>query len=113
MNTRKQAEEIVGKLNIDEKLRFFAGHPEIERLGLPMLHFGGEGAHGLQARAGQGEPFPPTATTSFPQPIGMAGSFDMELIREAGNVTGTEARAFYNIQGKKAGITRWAPTVDL
>lgn len=29
--------------------------------------------------------------TSFPQPIGMSASWDPELIKQAGEVTGTEA----------------------
>lgn len=31
-------------------------------------------------------------TTSFPQSIGMSASWDPELIKQAGEVTGTEAR---------------------
>ena len=48
----------------------------------------------------------------FTQPIGMAASFDRELIRRAGDVTGKESRAFENAVGK-AGHLRLAPTVDL
>ena len=48
----------------------------------------------------------------FTQPIGMAASFDRELLRRAGDVTGKESRAFENAGGK-AGHLRLAPTVDL
>lgn len=112
-STRKEAEKIVSKLNIDEKLKMFAGHAAVERIGLKEYRFGGEAAHGLQARSGQGESYGPTKSTSFTQPIGMAASFDKELIREAGDVVGTEVRAFHNIHNKGIGTTRWAPTVDL
>ena len=42
----------------------------------------------------------------------MAATFDRDLIREAGNVTGKESRAFANAVGK-GGHCRLAPTVDL
>ena len=83
-----------------------------ECLGLAVSTCGGEGAHGVQARAGQGEAYPPTPTTSFTQPIGMAATFDRELIRRAGDVTGKESRAFENAVGK-SGHCRLAPTVDM
>lgn len=112
-DTREIAKEIVSKLTIEEKLQMFVNHVEVERLNLPSIYFGGEAAHGLQARSGQGESYEPTKSTSFTQPIGMAASFDKELIKEAGDVVGTEVRAFYNMQNKSVGIMRWAPTVDL
>lgn len=112
-STKDEAERIVSQLTIDEKLQMFAGHVAVERLGIKAYKFGGEAAHGLQARSGQGEAYEPTKSTSFTQPIGMAASFDKELIREAGDVVGTEARAFHNIHDKGIGTTRWAPTIDL
>ena len=113
LSVSERADWIISQLTVEEKVQCFAGHPAFDRIGLPEFRFGGEGAHGLQARAGQHEPYPPTDSTGFTQPIGMVASWDKELIREAGNVTGTEARAFYNAYGKKHGATRWAPTVDL
>ena len=51
-------------------------------------------------------------TTSFPQPIGMSASWDTELIKQAGEVTGTEARVIWH-RHPDYGLSRWAPTVDL
>ena len=51
-------------------------------------------------------------TTSFPQPIGMSASWDPELIKQAGEVTGTEARVIWH-RHPDYGLSRWAPTVDL
>lgn len=113
LSVNERAKYIVSQLTLEEKFMMFAGHREVKRLNLPDYRFGGEAAHGLQARSGQGEPFPPTNSTSFTQPIGMAQSFDKDLIKAAGDVTGKEARAFYNMQNKQYGSTRWAPTVDL
>ena len=51
-------------------------------------------------------------TTSFPQPIGMSASWDPELIKQACEVTGTEARVIWH-RHPDYGLSRWAPTVDL
>lgn len=51
-------------------------------------------------------------TTSFPQPIGMSASWDPELIKQAGEVTGNEARVIWH-RHPDYGLSRWAPTVDL
>ena len=44
---------------------------------------------GRNDQNGLGEP---DISTSFPQPIGMSATWDTELIKRAGEVTGTEAR---------------------
>ena len=75
-------------MTLEEKFSCFTLWLRNERLGISVSTCGGEGAHGVQARAGQKEAYPPTPTTSFTQPIGMAATFDRDLIRKAGNVTG-------------------------
>ncbi len=112
LSDRERAEYLLSQLTLEEKTEWFTLRIRNDRLGLKVSTCGGEGAHGVQARAGQGEPYPPTPTTSFTQPIGMAATFDRELIRKAGDVTGKEARAFENAVGK-SGHGRLAPTVDL
>ena len=112
LSDRERAEWLVSQMTVDEKYDWFTLRIRNERLGLTVATIAGEGAHGVQARAGQGEMHPPTPTTSFTQPIGMAATFDRELIRKAGDVTGKESRAFENAVGK-GGHCRLAPTVDL
>ena len=108
----ERAKYLVSQMTIEEKCSWFSLRVRNERLGIAASTCGGEGAHGVQARGGQNEPFPPTPTTSFTQPIGMAATFDRELIRRAGDVTGKESRAFGNAVGK-GGHGRLGPTVDL
>ena len=112
LTDRERAEWLVSQMTLEEKFACFGPWFRNERLGIAGSTIGGEGAHGVQARAGQGELFPPTATTSFTQPIGMAATFDRELIRKAGDVTGKESRAFANAVSK-GGHGRLAPTVDM
>jgi beta-glucosidase len=108
----ERAKWLVSQLTPEEKFGCFSVGIRIPRLGIAASTCGGEGAHGVQARAGQREAYPPTPTTSFPQPIGMAATFDRELIRRAGDVTGKESRAFANAVGK-GGNGRLGPTIDL
>ncbi len=112
MTDRERAEYLVSQMTLEEKFACFTLRLRNDRLKFAVSTCGGEGAHGVQARAGQGEAYPPTPTTSFTQPIGMAASFDRELIRKAGDVTGKESRAFENAVGK-SGHLRLCPTVDL
>ena len=85
---KKRAEALVEQMTIAEmigQLRFDA--PAIDRLGIPAYNWWNEGVHGV-ARAG-------TATV-FPQAIGMAAAWDVEMMKEIGDVIAEEARAKYN-----------------
>jgi len=64
------------------QLRYDA--PAIPRLGVPAYNWWNEGLHGV-ARAGR--------ATVFPQPIGLAATFDSALIHRVATAIGTEARA--------------------
>ena len=108
----ERAKWLVSQITPEEKFTCFSVGIRCERLGIAASTCGGEGAHGVQARAGQREAYAPTPTTSFTQPIGMAATFDRELIRRAGDVTGKESRAFANAVSK-GGNGRLGPTVDL
>ncbi len=112
LSVRERAEWLVSQMTMEEKFECFTLRIRNERLGIDVSTCGGEGAHGVQARAGQREAYPPTPTTSFTQPIGMAATFDRDLIRKAGDVTGKESRAFGNAVSK-GGHSRLGPTIDL
>lgn len=108
---RRRAEELVGQMTVEERasqLRYDA--PAIERLGVPAYNWWGEALHGV-ARAG--------VATSFPQAIGMAATFDTELLQKAGDVAATEGRAKYNAYAAEndrdiyKGLTFWSPNVNI
>lgn len=108
---RQKAEKLVSQMTIEERasqLRYDA--PAIERLGVPAYNWWGEALHGV-ARAG--------VATSFPQAIGMAATFDTELIKKAGDVSAIEGRAKYNaFSGENdrdiyKGLTFWSPNVNI
>ena len=108
---RIQAEELVAKMTAQEKIsqmRFDA--PAIERLGIPAYNWWNECLHGV-ARSG--------AATVFPQPIGMAASFDEALLQSVADAVATEARAKYNEYRTFGdtqiyqGLTMWSPNINI
>ncbi len=103
---------LLSQMTLEEKLSSLSGFGGgIERLGIPPVSPGGEAAHGVEQRNDQFVISDPVLTTGFTQPLGMSATWDPELIREAGKVTGEEARVISHGSGR--GLIRWAPTVDL
>ena len=106
-----KARELVGKMTTAEKcaqLKYDA--PAIERLGVPAYNWWCEALHGV-ARSG--------VATVFPQAIGMAASFDDELLYKIGDAISDEARAKYNEYKKFGGtqiyqgLTFWSPNINI
>lgn len=108
---KQRAKELVSQMTVEEmasQLRYDA--PAIERLGIPAYNWWNEGLHGV-ARAG-------TATV-FPQAIGLAATFDTQLIHRTADIIATEARAKYNVAVKEGdrdiykGLTLWSPNINI
>lgn len=113
LSMEERLDWLMSEMTMDEKLGMLATRvPAVERLGIPPMSVGGEAAHGVEARNDQNDLGGPETTTSFPQPIGMSATWDTELIRKAGEVTGKEARVLYHRHPDR-GLSRWAPTIDL
>ena len=109
----KRLDWLMAEMTIEEKLSCLSSRmPALERLGIPAMSVGGEAAHGIEGRNDQNELGAPDISTSFVQPIGMSASWDTDLIRQAGEVTGIEGRVIYHRHPDR-GLSRWAPTVDL
>ena len=107
----QQARELVAQMTLEEKvsqMRYDA--PAIERLGIPAYNWWNECLHGV-GRSG-------TATV-FPQPLGMAASFDESLLEHVAQAISDEARAKYNQYktfgetGIYQGLTFWSPNINL
>ncbi|GFR36724.1 glucan 1,4-alpha-glucosidase [Insulibacter thermoxylanivorax] len=97
--------DLVSRLTRDEKINLMCQYQdEVSRLGIPKYKHGTEAAHGV---AWLGE------ATTFPQPIGLACTWDKDLLHRIGEVIGTEARGFYRKDPAVNGLTIWTPTVDM
>lgn len=104
---------LLEELTLDEKLLLITTRQqEIPRLEIKEFTIGSEAARGLVCRFksddGSETELP---TTVFPEPFGLAATFDTDIMRQMGEVTGIEAR-IYNKQGHSS-LCLWAPTVDL
>ena len=103
----ERAAELTAKLTEEEKLGLLTTHHEaVERLGLSEFYIGTEVARGYVGRERE------RVSTVFPQPVGLASTFDRGLMLLLGEIAGNEARAYYN-KDKKGGLCLWGPTVDM
>lgn len=76
---REKAAALAAQMNLEEKVgQTLYTAPAVERLGIVSYNWWNEALHGV-ARAG-------TATV-FPQAIGMAATFDEELLKQVGDVS--------------------------
>jgi beta-glucosidase len=106
---------IISLMTLDEKIAALGTTTAVPRLGIPDAG-GSEGLHGLVQRSlgglGSQKPVP---TTQFAQVVGMAQTWDADLIRKAGEVQAVEARWLYNHQDKyhRKPLIVWGPNTDL
>lgn len=110
-SAEQRAEDIVSKMTLEEKVsQMVYNSPAIERLGVPEYNWWNEALHGI-ARNG--------IATVFPQAIGLAATWDRDVIYKAASVISDEARAKYNVgisrnkRGIYQGITLWSPNINI
>ena len=108
---RARARDLVGRMTLDEKISQLVNtSAAVPRLGVKKYDWWSEALHGV-ARNGR--------ATVFPEPIGMAASFDPELIREVAEAIGEEGRVKYEAaqavgrQDNCSGLTFWSPNVNI
>jgi len=107
----KRVDDLVSRMTLEEKVsQMMNGAAEIKRLGIPAYDWWNEGLHGV-ARAGY--------ATVFPQAIGLAATWDEELVHSVADVTSTEARAKHHEFarlgdfGRYKGLTFWSPNINI
>ena len=107
-----RAAALVSRMTLSEKAaQIQHGAPAIPRLDVPAYNWWSEGLHGV-ARA--------DIATVFPQVIGMAATWDPELIERVADTVATEFRAKY-IDARAAdggslqyrGLTVWSPNINI
>jgi len=114
-DTRKTIDErvadLVSRLTLEEKAEQMMNNaPGVTRLGVLPYSWWNESLHGV-ARTGR--------ATVFPQNIGLAATFDEDLIKRIGVAISDEAWAKYNIAQKLenysqySGLTFYAPNINI
>ena len=107
-----QARQIVSTLTLDEKVeQLLNGAPAIPRLDIPAYNWWTESLHGA---------FGPGATTNFPQPVGLAATFNDALIQDVAARISTEVQAVYALGRHKPNPNRiggsldtWSPNINI
>ena len=107
----QRVDDLVGRMTLEEKASQLVNQARaIPRLQVPAYDWWSEALHGV-ANAG-------TATV-FPEPIGLAATFDSPLIHDMAVVISTEARAKHN-QAVRAGrrdimegLDFWSPNINI
>ena len=108
---KNRAKELVAQMTLGEKIsQTLHESPAIPRLGVPAYNWWNECLHGV-GRSG--------IATVFPQAIGLAASFDTDMVHEVASAISDEARAKYNEYQKYddggiyKGLTFWSPNINI
>lgn len=106
----KRADDLVARMSLREKVgQMLSNAPAIDRLGVPAYTWWNECLHGVMAG-----PY----STVFPQAIGMAATWDTDLIHQVADAISTEARAKTNDsllhgRGYNPGLDYWSPNINI
>ena len=103
--------DLLGRLTLEEKIGMlnYESKP-VERLGIPEYNWWNECLHGV-ARSG--------IATVYPQAIGLASTWDKDLMKRVAVSISDEGRAKYhnflknNKRGIYQGITYWTPNINI
>nr|WP_111982885.1 glycoside hydrolase family 3 C-terminal domain-containing protein [Dyella jiangningensis] len=106
-----QASRLVAQMTPAEKIsQLQSASPAIPRLNVPAYEWWSEGLHGL-ARDGE--------ATVFPQAIGLAASWDADLLHAVGGAVAAQARdkflatGLHEDHGRYNGLTLWSPNINI
>lgn len=106
-----RVKDLIGRLTLQEKVdQMLMNTPGIPRLDIPPYDYWNEALHGV-GRSGK--------ATIFPQAIGLAATFDSELVYRVSSAVSDEARALHNAAkaagnyNRYSGLTFWTPNVNI
>jgi len=107
----QRVNDLVSRMTLEEKTSQMQDvAPAIPRLNIPAYNWWNEGLHGI-ARSGH--------ASVFPQAIGLAATWNPDLVQRVADVISTEARAKYNDAiahgntGRYYGLTFWSPNINI
>jgi beta-glucosidase len=111
LSIERRVNDLVSRMTLEEKVsQMLNKSPAIERLGVPAYDWWNEALHGV-AYSGN--------ATVFPQAIGLAASWNPDLIYNVATAISDEARAKYNDAVKRDfrkrfyGLTFWSPNINI
>lgn len=112
LSPRERARDLLSRLTLEEKARLMLDEsPAIPRLGIKKFFWWSEALHGAANMGG---------VTVFPEPVGMAASFNDGLLRRVFDAASDEMRAQYNRRMLNGGedekfhsLSVWTPNVNI
>ncbi|AWX43655.1 Xylan 1,4-beta-xylosidase [Flagellimonas maritima] len=111
VDIEERVDDLINRLTLEEKVdQMLMNTSGIPRLNIPPYDYWNEALHGV-GRSGK--------ATIFPQAIGLAATFDHDLIYMVSSAISDEARAMYNVAQaaenykRYAGLTFWTPNVNI
>jgi beta-glucosidase len=111
LSFEERAADLLGRMTLEEKISQLNYESQaVDRLGVPAYNWWNECLHGV-ARAG--------IATVFPQAIGMAATWDKDLMGRVATTISDEGRAKYHDfiskekRGIYQGITFWTPNINI
>ncbi|MCG5450250.1 glycoside hydrolase family 3 protein [Micromonospora hortensis] len=111
-----RVDDLLGRLTQDEKISWLHQYqPAIPRLGIGLFKTGTEALHGVawSTDIDNNGAVVKARGTVFPQPVGMASTWNTDLIRQVGSAVGDEARGYHAQNPRVWGLNLWAPVVNL
>ena len=112
LSSEERAKDLISRLTIEEKAALMCDVSDaVPRLGIKKFNWWSEALHGLANNSN---------VTVFPEPIGMAASFDHELAYKIFNAVSDETRAKYNESQQKGlenrrflSLSVWTPNINI
>ncbi|MGB2909144.1 MAG: glycoside hydrolase family 3 C-terminal domain-containing protein, partial [Anaerolineales bacterium] len=111
LTIEKRLNSLLSQMTIEEKVsQMVYDAPAVERLGIPKYNWWNECLHGL-GRAG--------VATVFPQTIGLAATWNPDLMHQVATAISDEARAKHHqavrlgIREIYSGLTFWSPNINI
>ena len=109
---RAKAAELVSRMTLDEKVGQLVNvAPAIPRLGVPAYNWWTESLHGAIGTV---------PTTNFPEPIGLAATFDAPLVHDVASTISVEVRGLHTLARQTghlgrigAGLDTWSPNINI
>jgi len=107
-----RASALVAQMTPDEKIdQLLNVAPALPRLGVPAYNWWTESLHGALG---------PLPTTNFPEPIGLAATFDAPLVKQVASAISLEVRALHTL-GRQTGhlgrigtgLDTWSPNINI
>ncbi|WP_307120453.1 glycoside hydrolase family 3 C-terminal domain-containing protein [Sphingomonas kyeonggiensis] len=108
----KLAGDLVGRMTIDEKIdQLLNTAPAIPRLQVPAYNWWTESLHGALGSL---------PTTNFPEPIGLAATFDAPLVKQVAGSISTEVQGLHALARQTGrmgrigtGLDTWSPNINI